>query len=305
MFRIAAAHRFQLGNPVGNRTALAHSPARRARISLSGMDGPIFPSLRRPRGSWHGAALAALLFAGLAGCRGQAGDPEPTLLVFAASDLQVVLPQIATVYERSGGSRLVLVFGSSGNLAAQIASGAPADVYLAANERFVDDLIAGDHLDGESRTTYARGRLALVAAQSRPSPKGLRDLLGAEYELIAIANPEHAPYGTAAREALAAAGVWDELAPRLVFAENIVQTMHQVRSGNADAGIVALSLFSPDSEHGGTVVDESLHSALRQTGATVTGSAHRDEGMRFLTFLMSGHSREILTRYGFLPPDGR
>jgi len=226
------------------------------------------------------------------------------LLVLAASDLQFAFEELVALYESQMGERVQVVLGSTGNLAAQIRHGAPADLFFAANELFLDGLIEAGHVIAESSTAYAIGRLALVAPPGRPPPTGLSELADPRYEVVTIANPEHAPYGMAARDALQAAGLWEALGPRFVLGENIAHAMQFVRTGNADAGIVALGLVLGGGEtYPHTLLDAALHAPLRQSAGVVAGSERAGRAARFLEFVTSEVGRELLLRYGFEEPD--
>jgi molybdate transport system substrate-binding protein len=226
------------------------------------------------------------------------------LLVLAASDLPFAFEEMVALYESQTGERVQVVLGSTGNLAAQIRHGAPADLFFAANELFLDGLVEAGHVIAESRTAYAIGRLALVAPPGRPPPTGLSELADPRYEVVAIANPEHAPYGMAARDALQSAGLWEALRPRLVLGENIAHAMQFVRTGNADAGIVALGLVLGRGEaYPHTLLDAALHAPLRQSAGVVAGSERAGRAARFLEFVTSDVGRELLRQYGFEEPD--
>ncbi|CAN5738445.1 molybdate ABC transporter substrate-binding protein [soil metagenome] len=260
----------------------------------------------RPLSSWPRLALLALVAAFpllTGGCPGSPSDQDGRLLIFAASDLQPVLPEIAEAYQTATGHEVLLVFGSSGNLARQIEHGAPADLYLSANEQFVDDLVARGVLDGGSRTVYAVGWLALIGAAGVSPPRSLEDLRDARFTTIAIANPEHAPYGTASREALTSAGVWTEVASRLVFADNVVQAHQLVRSGSAEAGMVALSLAIASGDPQPIVVEGWLHRPLHQTGGAVAGSPRLDVARDFLSYLRGPAGQQAMARFGFGSPE--
>src|SRR5690606_37802728 len=135
-----------------------------------------------------------------------------------------------------------LNFGSSGLLAKQIEQGAPYYLFAAANKLFTEQVITAGRCDGATARIYAKGRVVVWTASGKPAPATLEDLARPEYKRIAIANPEHAPYGVAARQALEKAGVWPKIADRIILAENVLATMLYAKDGNADAAIVALSL---------------------------------------------------------------
>src|SRR5688572_17738050 len=162
------------------------------------------------------------------------GVPPISLTVFAASDLGPPFKQIVPQFERQSGTDVTLVLGSTGMLAQQIRNGAPADVFFAANESFINTIAAENLTLRRTNALYARGRIAIVTLRSRGIRiQDLKHLPDTRVRRIAIANPQHAPYGIAAKEALASAGLWKTLEPRLVFGENVQQAVQFVRSGSA------------------------------------------------------------------------
>jgi len=234
---------------------------------------------------------------------GDAGEGAPPLLVLAASDLALAFEELADTFRARSGVALTPVFGSTGNLAAQISAGAPVDLFFAADESFIDRLIGEGAVDAASRVVYAYGRLALVAPEGRPVPDGLPSLTDPRYAVVAIANPDHAPYGRAAREALEAAGVLAQVSPRLVFADNVRHALQFATTGNADVAMVSLGLLPPDARGPHTVVPEALHAPLRQVAGAVRGSGRGAAARAFLAFVVSAAGQEILVRYGFEPGD--
>ncbi len=249
--------------------------------------------------------LLLLLGLALAGAAREPAGP-PTLTVYAAADLAFAFGELVPRFERASGAKVTLVLGSSGNLARQIEHGAPADVFFAANVGFVDDLVAKGAAVAETRTVYARGRIVLAIAKAAGLVlRELKDLLRPEVHRIAIANPAHAPYGQAAREALEAAGLWEAVRPKLVYGENIRQALQFVQTGAAEAGIVALSVASvPEVEF--VPIDERLHRPIDQAAAVTARSAQPDLARAFLRFVTGPEGREVLQRYGFaLPAPGR
>jgi molybdate transport system substrate-binding protein len=222
--------------------------------------------------------------------------------VLAAADLQRVLPQIAAAWQARTGHRVEIVFGSTGNLTTQVENGAPGDLFLSASERFVDRLERGGHVVPETRAVYAEGRLALVWRAGAPAPAGPAALAGEAYRTVAIANPEHAPYGEAARQVLEGAGAWAAVRGRLVLAENVAQALQFVRSGNADAGISALGIVIDDAAVPHRPVDPALHAPLRQTGAVLRASARPDLAADLLRELTGPRGREAFLRHGFGAP---
>ena len=229
-----------------------------------------------------------------------AADPPP-ITVYAASDLAFALKDIAALFEKATGTKVVLVLGSTGNLAKQIEHGAPADVFFAANESFVDTLVARGAVIRETRAMYAQGRIVLAVPKGSGPVTDLRMLREARIKRIGIANPAHAPYGTAAEEALRSLGIWDDVRPKLVYGENIRQTLQYLQAGAVDAGIVALSVANVP-EIDWVPIDPSLHRPLNQAAAVVRRSPRPEIGLGFLQFVNGAQGRPIMKRYGFLLP---
>ncbi|MBI5969823.1 MAG: molybdate ABC transporter substrate-binding protein [Deltaproteobacteria bacterium] len=227
------------------------------------------------------------------------------LTIAAASDLSGALREIAFAFEAETGVKAVLSFGSTGMLARQIKEGAPFDVFLSADEGYVGDLNKGGFVMAESIRVYAYGRLAIVT--SNASVMEIKDfnLMGLAQpgiKKIAIANPGHAPYGRATVEAMKKAGVWDGVKDKLVYGENVRHALQFVETGDAQAGIVAVSIANIE---GVKVypVDEGMHKPIVQTGAVLRGSKNVAIAGRFLDYLASSKGREVLLKYGFrLPP---
>jgi molybdate transport system substrate-binding protein len=224
-------------------------------------------------------------------------------VVSAAADLYPVLEELAPLLEKETGLTLKTNIGSTGQLTEQIAAGARVDVFLAASTSAIDQLRQKDLLVPGSDRVYARGRLVMwTRSGDRVGVKTVQDLVGAQVSRISIANPDHAPYGRAAREALQSAGLWDQLQPKLVPAENVRQAFQFAESGNTDVGLVALSLvvFA-----GGryALVPEELHEPIDQALAIIAGSTHQSEAKQFIAYLTGEKGREILLRYGFVLPD--
>jgi molybdate transport system substrate-binding protein len=226
----------------------------------------------------------------------------PTLTVYAAADLAFAFKELVPVFEQTHGSRVTLVLGSTGNLARQIEHGAPADVFFAADVAFVDELRAKGAIIPESQTLYAQGRLALASSKKAGLKLDhLEELLRPEVKRVAIANPEHAPYGRAARQALEALGLWERVRPKLVYGENIRHTLQFVETGAVEAGIVALSVANvPDVSS--VLIDPSLHRPLNQMAVVVKRSGRPEAALAFLGFVNGPQGRAIMKRYGFLLP---
>ncbi len=260
------------------------------------------------RSGTRAIALATVtLLLGLSACGGDDATADGSeasvaeISVAAASDLRFAFEELGEAYTAGTGTEVTFSFGSSGQLRQQIVNGAPFDLFASANVAFVDDVIEAGRGDPDTQADYAFGRIALWAAPGVDLPASIEDLVDPRYRRIAIANPEHAPYGVAAREALASAGISDAVSPRLVLGENISDTLRIAESGNADVGIVALSLvIAGDTPY--TLLPEQLHEPLRQA-LVVTGDGPGGEAAAdFAEFLASPAGREVMVRYGFVLP---
>lgn len=252
---------------------------------------------------WILVGLSVALGTSLWAC-GQTPEADAPLLLLAAADLGLAFEHLVPTYESRTGERIAVVLGSTGNLAAQIRHGAPADLFFSADESFMDALIDMGHIDDASRTVYATGRLALVAPAGRGSPPQLEELGDPATGLVAIANPDHAPYGRAAREALVEVERWETVGPRLVLGENVAHALQFVRTGNADVGLVALSLVrgAPGDPLPHRAVDQRLHQPLRQVAGITTTSRRAERARAFLEFVISSEGQAMLARHGFEPP---
>jgi molybdate transport system substrate-binding protein len=244
-----------------------------------------------------------LATAGMFGSADAQAPPSAPVRVAAASDLQFALPQLAAGFSGETGQAVELNFGSSGKFAQQISQGLPVDLYMAADEDYVLQLADAGLTQGRG-DLYALGRLAaLVPAASSialdPQLRGMRDAwTGIEH--FAIANPEHAPYGRAAQQALTRLGLWDLAQPKLVLGENISQATQFVTSGAAQAGISALALalapgIAKRARH--VVLPADLHEPLRQRMVLLRSA--RPQALGFYRFLQTAEARSILQRYGF------
>jgi molybdate transport system substrate-binding protein len=253
------------------------------------------------------AALAALA----AGCgappsgESARGEGPRTVRIAAAADLRYALDEIIAAFEAEHQDVTVAVsYGSSGTFFAQLQRGAPFDVFLSADVSYPRQLDDQQLTLAGSTFTYAVGRIVLwVRNDSRLDvSRGFDALLDPAVTHVAIANPEHAPYGRAARAALEAAGVLDRVQPKLVLGENVSQTMQFAQSGSADAGIVALSLaMAPTVAGEGRYweVPPDLYPRMEQGGTVLKTAADPDAARAFVTFLQSDAGRGILRRFGF------
>lgn len=218
---------------------------------------------------------------------------SPNLIVAAAADLAPLESSIAAEMRDSFGIRLRFTLGSSGMLARQIEHGAPYDVYLAANEKFVEHLVAQRLVLPASVRRYAEGRLGLWSKDGKI--RDLKQLTDYRVRHIAIANPAHAPYGVAAKQVLTNMGLWKQLENRIVYAENVRQAFEFAASGNAEVVITAWTLLH---DRGGLLIDASWHQPVRQTGAVVASTKQPVAAQRLLDYLASARGKALLTRHG-------
>ena len=225
--------------------------------------------------------------------------------VAAASDLSFALEEIAAAFARETGHETRLTFGSSGNLARQIREGAPFDLFLSADESYVALLEKAGRTDGAG-TPYAIGRIVVFAPAGSPvgvdaELAGVRSALAAgRLKRLAIANPDHAPYGRAAREALEHAGAWALARPRLALGENVSQAAQFALTGSVDAAIIAYSLvltpaFRDKGAH--ALLPEHMHAPLRQRMVLLKGAG--TAARELYVFIGSAKARPVLERYGF------
>jgi len=234
---------------------------------------------------------------------------EPPLRVAAASDLQAALPPIAERFEKDTGHAVALTFGSSGNFFTQIQNGAPFDVFLSADIDYPRRLERAGQAEKGSTYEYAIGRIVLwIRNDSAIDLRGgLRGLADPRVRRIAIANPDHAPYGRAAVAALRHEGVFEQVRAKLVRGENISQAAQFVQTGNADVGVLALSLArAPALEGVGRYVEvpASFHPAIEQAALVLAGSRQKIAARQFVDFLKRADTVRTLRSFGFVPPQG-
>lgn len=250
--------------------------------------------------------ILSFLFALIFYCAQSVAADVP--VVAAASDLQFALKEVATAFTKQSGRDVKLSFGSSGNFRRQIAEGAPFELFLSADESYVLALAKeGKTLD--NGVLYAIGRIALIAPNDSPlKPDAELKYLAAalasgRIKKFAIANPEHAPYGRAAQQALTKAGLWDKIKPALVLGENVSQAAQFATSGSAQGGIIAYAqVLSPTIAKLGTyaLIPAEWHEPLRQRMALTKNAG--DDAKLFYQYLQSTPARAIFKRYGFALP---
>jgi len=266
-----------------------------------------FPPSRPYRGTalprhFGAIVLALLFFSGAHNARAQ------SLRIAAASDLQFALSDLAAQYETQSGAKLAITYGSSGNFFAQIQNGAPFDLFFSADISYPQKLIAAGSADGDSFVIYAYGHLVIWLSPDSPidlTPAGFRTLLDPRIQKIAIANPEHAPYGRAAAAALQRAGLYERIKSKLVYGENVSQAAQFVQSGGAQAGILAMSLTIAPAMKSGKYweIPRELYPPLEQTVVLLKSSSNKPAGRAFLAFLQTAPARATLVRFGFTLPE--
>lgn len=252
----------------------------------------------------EGAGRCGVVLRGADGVRQAAPPPR----IAAAADLRLALTEIAAAFERDTGRKVDLLFGSSGNFYRQLQQGAPFAMFLSADEEYVLDLAKAGRTTDQGRL-YAVGRLALIAPKASPLKvdeglEGLRKALArGDIRRFAIANPDHAPYGRRAREALEQAGLWQPLEPHLVLGENVSQALQFAIDGGAQGGIIAWSLVQ-DPALGAradfALIPAELHAPLRQRMVLMRSAD--ETARRFYAYIDQPPARAILDRHGFALP---
>lgn len=237
-------------------------------------------------------------------CWASASFASDSMTIAAASDLRFALNDIVAQYQSlHTESTIRVIYGSSGKMTTQIRHGAPYDLFFSADIRFPETL----YHDGFAKTTpsvYALGRIVLWSARHETTDLSLEDLTSPLFRRIAIAQPEHAPYGMRAKEALQAVGVWEAIQSKLVYGENIAQTAQMAESGAADVAIIALSLalFPRLAERGYVLIDDALHQPLTQGFVITRYGANKPAVEQFTQFMQTDTAHRIMRHYGFIMP---
>jgi molybdate transport system substrate-binding protein len=253
-----------------------------------------------------------LIFAGLAlciaVCTGSAAQ-DRKIQVAAAADLKFAMAELAQKFEDQSGTKVAVTYGSSGNFFSQIQNGAPFDVFFSADIAYPRKLAAAGIADAATIYEYAIGRIViwtLPDARVDVTRDGWKALLEERVQKIAIANPEHAPYGKAAVAAMQKAGIYEQVKAKLVYGENISQAAQFVQSGSTQAGILALSLAASPAMRRGKcwVIPAEMHAPIEQAAIVLRGARNSNGAAAFLEFVKGAAGREILARFGFQPPDG-
>jgi molybdate transport system substrate-binding protein len=234
-----------------------------------------------------------------AGCNPSSQTETGEIHVAAAADLTPAFEEIAREFESAHKTKVVFSFGSTGMLTRQIENGAPMDVFAAASVDFIEQLEQKGLILSETKAVYARGRITLwVPKDSQLKIEKLTDLTRDDVKRIAIANPDHAPYGMAARDALQSAGIWEAVKSKLVYGENIRQTLQFAETGNVEVAIVALSL-SIKSDGRWSLIPAELHKPINQGLAVIKGAKNEKAARDFAAFVTGPSGQAILAKYGF------
>ncbi len=230
------------------------------------------------------------------------------ITVAAAADMSAALPELVDAYTKKTGQTVKLSFGASGNLTNQIENGAPFDIFFSADEQYPQQLIKEGLASKDTLYRYAVGRLVLWIPNDSPlvlPELGIKALLDPSIKKIAIANPATAPYGRAAEATLRHYEIYDKVSSRLVVGENIMQAAQFVQSGNAQAGLIALShALAPALNAQGRYwkVPLDAYPTLNQAAVVLTRSKQQDAAHKFLDFLRTPEATSLLTSYGFSLP---
>ncbi len=239
-------------------------------------------------------ALASVFV--MAGCGKQ---PSQELVVSVAANLRPVMEALSPQIQEEIDVPVIYNYGASGKLAQQIEQGAPVDVFLSANARYVDELMQQGWLIPESEQAFAIGRLVVWTRDPAISLTDFSMLAEPEVRRIAIANPDHAPYGMAAKEALMAAGLWDRVESKLIFGEDVYQSYQFAHSGNVDVAIIPLSLVIDDATGQWIDVPATLYAPLRQVAAIVERTELSGPAEQFIQMLVSPLGQEVLRQHGY------
>lgn len=239
-------------------------------------------------------------------CQSQTSQNRPTdsfeLIVAAAANLTDAFAEIGPRFTSKTGIRVVFSLGATADLAKQIENGAPFDVFAAADTEHVDQLEREGLLTPGTRALYARGRLVMWL----PPGSGLKagridDITAKAFDRVAIAKPDVAPYGQATVESLRAMGIWSQIEPKVVYAQNVSQTKQYAATGNAEVAFIPLALVKPGE---GTYieVDETLHRPIDQALGIIKASTKQAAARQFVDFLLSNEGQELLSKMGYRKP---
>ena len=245
--------------------------------------------------------LVVTITLGLVSCSSsESREDQPELIVAAAANLTNVSAEIGQRFTDKTGIRVIFTFGATADLAKQIENGAPFDVFVAADTVNVERLQRQGMLTSNTPQIYARGRLIVWTPEgSQVRLQSIHDLAKPEFERIAIAKPDLAPYGAAAVQSLRNAGLWAQIMPKMVYGQNVAQVKQFVSTGNAEAGFIPMALVKRD-EGSFLEVDPNLHQPIEQAAGVVKNSSKHALAQQFVEFLLSGECQQILETAGYL-----
>ena len=257
------------------------------------------------------AQLRLILVLGFSvGVQSTLSAQQQEIRVAAAADLNFAMTDLAAQYKKQSGAAVSVTYGSSGNFFSQIQNGAPFDLLFSADIEYPRKLEAAGLTKPGTLYEYAVGRIAIWLppdANLNVNKEQWKSLLDTSVHKIAIANPEHAPYGRAAVAALKNAGIYEQVQAKLVYGENISQASQFVQSGNAQAGIIALSLaLSPPMRSGKCwQIPPSMHPPIEQAAVMLKAAKNKEAARAFLEFVKNETGRQILAKYGFTVPSSK
>ncbi len=227
-----------------------------------------------------------------------------SITVAAAADLQFAMQDVAAQFQKETGKEVKMIYGSSGSFFQQLENGAPFDMFFSANLDYPKKLESAGLTEPGSYYEYAKGKIVVwvLKDSTLDVSSGIHSLLNPSIKKIAVANPQHAPYGQAAVAAMQKEGIYDEVKDKFVLGENISQTASFVTSGSADVGVVALSLaLSPNMKDKGRYfeVPAGDYPAIQQACVILGSSKNKDTAKQFLSFIKTAAAADTLKRYGF------
>ncbi len=245
-----------------------------------------YPGMTRPA-----LVLIAALLAG-----GEAGAAQTNVAV--AANFTDAAKEIAAAFKQKTGHEAILSFGSSGQFYTQITQDAPFQIFLSADDERPAKLVTDGLAMGDSRFTYAIGKL-LLWSKSANYVKGVETLKGAAFSKISIANPAAAPYGAAAIETMKALGVYDTLKSKIVEGNSIAQAFQFIDSGNAELGFIALSQVAGNTGGSRWLVDQKLYAPILQDAVLLRKGAGNEAATGFIAFLRGPEARAAIEKYGY------
>lgn len=230
------------------------------------------------------------------------------ITVAAAADLQFAMQDVAGRFQKETGKSVKLTYGSSGNFFQQLQNGAPFDIFFSANLDYAKKLEAAGLTDPGSYYQYAKGKIVIWVPNDSTLDlsSGMQALLNPSIKKIAVANPQHAPYGRAAVAAMQKENIYERVKDKFVLGENISQTASFVVSGAADVGIVALSLaLSPNMKNKGRYVEVPAgeYPPIEQACVLLSSSKNKETARQFLSFIKTAAVGDVLSSYGFDVPN--